>query len=642
MQFEHPELLYALFLLIIPVLVHLFQLRKFRKEKFTNVKFLKKASLQTRKSSRIKKWLILCTRLLLLAAVIIAFARPYIPTGETFTPAQRETVIYLDNSYSMQAKGSAGVLLRRSVQELLENLPEEGNFTFFTNDVEYRNISSEALRKDLRQITYSPVPSNWPNIVLRAQNLFTGGGETERNFIAISDFQTGNPENFTDTENFTFRLVQQRPESIRNVAVDSAFIEARSLDESILGVQLSGSGNVSREVPVSLYNNGALIAKKTVELEEDLTATTTFNLSAGEAITGRIAVDDAGLSFDDDLFFSINPSDPIEVVAINNSDDAFLRRIYREPEFNFRGFPENQVDFNVLSSANLIILNETESITSPLAATLNSLLQQGVYLVVIPPVDADLRTYNYFFREAGLPVFQEKTERERHITNIAYGHPLYEGVFDQQVENFQYPRVQSSYSINSNQIPVLSYENGEPFLFQSGNSFVFTAPINPENSNFQRAPLIVPSFYNIGNFALRPARLYYTLAETEKADINVSLGKDEILQVSSGESGFIPRQQSFQNKVELTFEDSPREPGHYRVMNDSIVLQTLAFNVDRTESRLDYAEIEPSESRRVYDEISEVFRELETENNTRELWKWFIIFALVLLLTEMLILKYFK
>nr|MBA3986579.1 BatA domain-containing protein [Flavobacteriales bacterium] len=64
MQFKHPELLYALFFLIIPILVHLFHLRKFQKTPFTNVKFLKKVTLHTRKSSQLKKWLVLTSRLL--------------------------------------------------------------------------------------------------------------------------------------------------------------------------------------------------------------------------------------------------------------------------------------------------------------------------------------------------------------------------------------------------------------------------------------------------------------------------------------------------------------------------------------------------------------------------------------------------
>ena len=76
MQFKHPELLYALLLLLIPIIVHLFQLRRFQKVDFTNVAFLKSVTIQTRKSSQLKKWLTLVTRLLLLAAVILAFAQP--------------------------------------------------------------------------------------------------------------------------------------------------------------------------------------------------------------------------------------------------------------------------------------------------------------------------------------------------------------------------------------------------------------------------------------------------------------------------------------------------------------------------------------------------------------------------------------
>ena len=54
MQFKHPEVLYFLALLIIPILVHLFQLQKFVKVPFTNVAFLQKLALQTRKSSKLK------------------------------------------------------------------------------------------------------------------------------------------------------------------------------------------------------------------------------------------------------------------------------------------------------------------------------------------------------------------------------------------------------------------------------------------------------------------------------------------------------------------------------------------------------------------------------------------------------------
>ena len=123
MQFKHPEILYFLFLLVIPILVHLFQLRRFKKEYFTNVKLLKELQIQTRKSSKIKKWLLLATRLLLLTCLILAFAQPFFEAKDT-TNKGNELIILLDNSFSMQAKGAKGELLKRSIQELLEELPE--------------------------------------------------------------------------------------------------------------------------------------------------------------------------------------------------------------------------------------------------------------------------------------------------------------------------------------------------------------------------------------------------------------------------------------------------------------------------------------------------------------------------------------
>jgi len=107
MQFKNPEILYALLLLIIPIIIHLFQLRRFKKVAFTNVQFLKRVTLKTRKSSQLKKWLTLLTRLLLFGCIILAFAQPYLSNTDSFS-TENETVIYLDNSFSMQAKGENG------------------------------------------------------------------------------------------------------------------------------------------------------------------------------------------------------------------------------------------------------------------------------------------------------------------------------------------------------------------------------------------------------------------------------------------------------------------------------------------------------------------------------------------------------
>lgn len=642
MHFKHPELLYALFLLVIPVLVHLFQLRRFRTEKFTNVKFLKKAVLQTRKSSQLKKWLILFTRLGLLACIIIAFAQPYFPS-EAGTNRAPENVIYLDNSYSMQAKGQNGVLLKRSVQDLLESLPEEGTVSFFTNDAEFSNINIPGLRKKLQQLDFSSEQLPWKTVALKAQNLIAPASEAQQNFIAISDFQSlKEAEEMQVPNGINNFLVQLQPENRNNIAIDSAYISSKNLDETNLEVKLKAFGSTIDEVSVGLYDGQNLLARKTVQIDENSEANTSFSLPSGSIPNGRISIEDNALLFDNELYFSINETPPVEVVVIGDTDATFLSRIYKAPEFNFSSFPQNNIDYNLLLQADLVILSELENIQGSLTGNLQKLSEEQVYVVVIPSADSNLQDYNSLFQNLELPGFTQKVEQERLITEISYAHPLYTAVFDEQVENFQYPKVQTYFLPNKRETPVLSFENGDAFLYQDRNIFVFTAPINRENSNFRSAPLIVPTFYNIGNLAISPSQLYAVLGEPQNMSIQAQLEKDEILRLASDDFRFIPRQQSFQNKVEIYLEDAPQKEGHYKVLKDSAQLRTLSFNLNRNESRLNYHKLDAIENVNVQNSIPQVFREIRSANEVDSLWKWFVIFALFFLVSEMLILKFFK
>ena len=157
MQFKNPEILYFLFLLVIPILVHLFQLRRFKKEYFTNVRILKELSIQTRKSSQIKKWLLLATRLLLLTCIILAFAQPFFKAKDS-NSSTNEMYIVLDNSFSMQAKGQKGELLKRAVEDLLEHAPENQNFSLITNSETFWNTDIKSMRSELQNLKYSPLP----------------------------------------------------------------------------------------------------------------------------------------------------------------------------------------------------------------------------------------------------------------------------------------------------------------------------------------------------------------------------------------------------------------------------------------------------------------------------------------------------
>lgn len=542
----------------------------------------------------------------------------------------------------MQAKGQNGVLLRRSIQDLLENLPEGESITLFTNDDEFQNISSGALRERLMALEHSAAQLPWRTVQLKAQNHFGNSGDAQKNFIAISDFQHLENSAGILSENIQTYMVQLEPENSINISVDSAFVSSTSLDNINLEVEISASGEMQEEVSVGLYDQNKLLARKTIGFDDQLKGSTSFSLSSTALPFGRIEVDDNGLQFDNQLFFSINETPPVNVVVIGDTEAEFLQRIYAAPEFDLNIFAENNIDYNLLSQANLVILNETEKIPSSLSTTLQQLLREEIFMVVVPAPNADLNDYNNLFRNIGLPTFNQKNEQEKLITNIIFEHPLYRTVFNNRVTNFEYPGVQSSYGVEGAASGILEFQNGQPFLYEQNNIFVFTAALRRDNSNFKNAPLIVPTFYNIGNLAISQPELYSVLGEPQNISIQANLQKDEILRLSSPEATFIPQQQSFQNKTEIILEDLPEKEGQYRVLQDSTVLRTLSFNLDRRESVPVQTELSAQNGLSVHSSIPEVFMGIESANEVNTLWKWFVIFALFFLLTEMLILKFLK
>ena len=299
MQFKHPELLYALFLLLIPFIVHLFQLRKFQKEAFTNVAFLKEVTQQTRKSSQLKKWLTLLTRLLLLAAIIFAFAQPFIAKTNTFN-TEKETVIYLDNSFSMQAKGTQGELLKRTIQDLISNVPENQKLSLFTNNNIYRNTSIKAIKNDLLQLEYSGNPMNTNAVLLKTKTLFSRNSGLQKNLIYISDFQQKNgvlPEERDTLINLL--PVKLQPVNTNNIALDSVYISNTTASNIELTVILENNGDALENLPISLYNNDELIAKTSVAINR--TAETSFTLPNNTVINGKITIEDTGIGIDKDM-----------------------------------------------------------------------------------------------------------------------------------------------------------------------------------------------------------------------------------------------------------------------------------------------------------------------------------------------------
>jgi len=231
---------------------------------------------------------------------------------------------------------------------------------------------------------------------------------------------------------------------------------------------------------------------------------------------------------------------------------------------------------------------------------------------------------------------------ERNITTISFAHPLYQNVFEKQVTNFQFPMVSQFYRIRTRASAILSYQDNTPFLVGTENMFLFTAPLDSANSNFKNSPLVVPTFYSMASNSLKLPQLYHPLGQTTTIDVPVAISNDNILKVSMENYEFIPQQQYFTNKTSIIFGENPTEDGIYTIGDGKNFHQNISFNHPRAESDLTYLKIDDLEAVSDNHTISGLFGQIEKGNRVTELWKWFVILALLFMLAELFIQKVFK
>lgn len=642
MHFKHPEILYFLFLLIVPVLVHLFQLRRFKTSYFTNVRFLKELAVQTRKSSKIKKRLLLATRLLLLTCAIIAFAQPFFQAKDSKN-ASNEMYIILDNSFSMQAKGKKGELLKRAVQELLENTPETAKFSLLTNTENFWNTDIKSVKSSLQNLKYSATPFELSAITAKIK---AHKSAHKKDIVIISD-AVGLAEKEVKNIDFDEKpyFIIPEAEQKNNISIDSVFINQTLENFYEIGINLSAYGEDFKPVSMALYNQKKLIAKTIINFDSKRKKVN-FTIPK-EAFHGYVTIEDNGLTYDNTLFFSISKAKKTNVISIGEPEKSgFLSRIYTPAEFNYNNYPISSLDYNILEKQNTIILNELTEIPQALQTTLKAFVSKGGNLVIIPSEKSSVPNLNTFLANFGKIQFNNLKTQSKLITKINFDHPLFSGVFENKITNFQYPKTNSSFDISSPFPAVLSYEDQSPFVAMIQNPVagitIFAAPINSTNSNFQQSPLIVPLFYKMGHNNQKTGVNALTIGNNQPYFVDVLLSKDAILEVKGTEDSFIPIQQILNNKVKLTFNDFPETAGNYSVFDKKESVENLSFNYNRSESDLNQVNTNVVSDFKTADTISTIFNTLQTERTDSQIWKWFVIFALLFLALEMAIIKFVK
>jgi hypothetical protein len=652
MQFKYPEVLFFLFLLLIPLLIHLFQLQKFKKEAFTNVQFLKEIELETRKSSKLKKLLILLTRLLAFAALIIAFAQPYIDKNKSLD--KRESIYYLDNSLSMQVKAAASIdQLQFNKNELLDKAASfKTDQTLLSNKILHDQLDSKTFKTRVVNLDYYPIHKNINQILLEINSDIKKKKNTLFDIYLLSDFQyiNGVIDSSLIDRKQQYNLITPANSDQKNISIDSIWIAERNSKDITLISSLTSHGLDVDDLSVSLNLNEVLYGKSTLNLTAGTSKEIAFKIPATDSSSGKISISDHALNFDNELFFNIPKNYKTKVLIIGHKSD-FLDRIYQKDAFELTKVSYKNLDQSQITKQDLIILDELETISNPLIQTLNSFVQNKGKLVIIPAITGELLTYNKLLQSFDAGSISDKFNTDKKISRINYEHPFFNNVFEEEIYNFQYPTLTEGFTmLLKNASPLLQFDDRTDFAseikYKEGKVYVIAAPLSGQRNKFSSSPLVVPLFYNFSLEGQQNEAIYKTIGQTNHMVIQSNSSGDQPLKIVRNELEFIPLQSKNNDKIRVTTNDYPLTAGIYEFKSNDQVIEKIAYNYNRKESDLSYQPLRPLADQYdniyLYESIDKAIKDGNQRNNNKNLWQLFIIFALVFLVLEILLQKFLK
>ncbi len=675
MKFAYPEFLYALFAIAIPIIIHLFNFRKFKKLYFSNVEFLKEVQQETQAKSKLKHLLILLSRILAITFLVFAFAQPFVPTSESSIANQNNLVgIYIDNSFSMESIGESGNLLNEAklkAVDLVNAYRNTDKFVLISNNFkagDQRLLSAEETIDKIESVTVSSSSRKLSEIYSRLQDALNTSDINNKSFYALSDFQktTSDFNTIKVDSSIASYLVAVKANEINNLYIDSCWFNnpthlINQNEELFVSIK-NNSENDLENIPLNLFINNKNIVPATFSVKaNDKTIVKLNYLNKTYGIQqGKIELKDDAVTTDDTFYFSYQISATINVLSIFEEEESLaLKSVFSTDSiFNYQAFNVNQLDYSLIKTSNLIIVHNLKEVDSGLANSLNDFVAGGGSLYVIPSNNINYNSYKEFLSLLSVNYYTAMDTNETKVSTLNYEHPIYQNVFETKPEgNLNLPVVSAHYNISKSTVSyknnILTLKNGNPFIVEykvdKGTIYLNTTSLDKESSNYTQHAIFVPTLYNMSLLSQKNYPLFFTIGNTSSLDVNRIEGED-IYHIKNDKIDLIPQVRNNNNYTTIFVSNNISEAGNYLLENNQSKIG-LAFNYNRAESDLTtYTTTEIEEilttnlfnAKIVATANSSVKSALSELNVGKRYWKYCIILALLFLAAEIALIKLFK
>lgn len=682
MSFLFPAFLFALLALAIPVIIHLFNFKRYKTVYFSNVPLLKRIKQESRKKSQLKQLLIMLARIMAIASLVFAFSRPYIPSGNrTKIAAQQVVEIYIDNSFSMKAEGEKGQILEQAKIKAIEiaNSYQAGTqFLILTSDFMPGNqfpLNKEQFIKQVAEIKDCPRSPKLSDVYSQAiGNISSSARKTQKTLYVLSDFQKNstNIETIKSDSSVWTYLYPFTAGKTNNLLIDSCWFETpgRKIGQAEkLFVRIKNlSGQAYQNIPIRLSINDSLKAISNINIaaqEESVQELNYTNNSQGIQLC-KVELDDYPIIFDNSYFMSYQVRGKLRALGISNPQNngsEYLKALFAEDELiSYDEVPENNVQISQFKNYQCIFLINNQNISSGLKSELTSFVERGGTLVIFPNKMKIYEEYNALLSALNGKTIAGFDTVSMAISEINYSHELYREVFKKQENEADLPVIKgfASYAdqMQKQETSLLKFRNGKNALsthsFGDGTVYTFAFPLNPTNFNFVRHIIFVPTVYNMVLNSGEPQKYAYSTENDDAVILNQNPNSDElkIVNVLTKDEFKTSVRSHGTEKKQLIVDDLPKEAGHYLIKDGDETIQSISYNFPRKESVPEFytedelrKQIDSKEFTQfqVIESTNASFSEkVQNLNNGKQLWKYFIVLAIFFLACEMAIIRFWK
>ncbi|MEO6132706.1 MAG: BatA domain-containing protein [Saprospiraceae bacterium] len=668
MQFLYPSFLWALLALSIPIILHLFYFRRYKKVYFSSLRFLREVKEETSARNRLRNLLILLSRLLAFAFMILAFAQPFIPVNSVQKAGIRDVSIFVDNSFSMQSFGQDLSLFdraRQKAKEIILGYGQEDHFQVLGHELspsQNQWISREEALLRLEEMEFTPEVKPLSVVSGRQKQSFA---REEGNPVAwfISDFQKTIADLNVNDSVHPINLLPLKSVQEKNIAIDSAWFDSPLQTLNQTSPLLFSIHNYTSEdadnIRVSVSLDGQERPEGTVDIaggkiKIDTSFITVLTTGWHEL---AIRISDFPVIFDDAYYLTFYVEQNLKILSINgHAQNASVAAVFaNQKNFILEQVTVNSLEYNALPSYDLIILNELPSFSSGLVAVLHKYVLEGGKVLFFPSSNGSVDQYNALMSVMGAGKLQAFATQERQVGKINIAAFVYHDVFNRTRANMRLPKVQGSFPLEgsgSRGQSLLSFRDGGDLITfytpGKGAFCVVTAPLDQRISDLSLQPeVFVPLLYKMAIYSSDYRDLAYTIGRDQLIPLDKSkVALDKDIQIS-GPSQFIPGMSALGSKILLDVQGQVIEAGFYMVNQSDQLVASLAFNYDRRESDLTLVNAEDLAKNKMVkvwtdDEKSDFTQLIEDTRQGKQLWKWCIILALFFIACEIALIRLWR